>query len=308
MDIREISSPGTKEENRFHNDLMHRINPYVRFAKYDTLAPHHVIRERMLYDYELVYIKSGKVTITIESKRYDAKIGDFFLFKPGQPHSFTVHDEPLVQPHIHFDLIYQGETSIRSPISRKHTDRMSDAEKALIQEDISGMFFSDFPSYFRIQNPLYMEQLLYDVISAYQQPNLFPEIHVSGCFMRLWEYLLSEIYWQRAEHVSICKERADNIRLYLEHNADHKVTMEELSSYFHIDRSYISRIFKASYGISPIRYQLLFRLSKAKELLRYTNISIGAIAEQLGFSTQQDFCRAFQRIEGVSPSVFRMRA
>ena len=307
MNTREIDYANTFERNRFHNDLMHRINPYVRFARYDTMRPHKVLYERMLYDYELLYIKSGKVTITVENNRYDAAAGDFFLFKPGQPHSFTVHDELLVQPHIHFDLVYQGETSMQTPISWKHTDRMSEAEKSLIQEDISSIFFKDFPSHFRFQNPVYMEQLLYDVISAYQQPNLFPEIHVASCFLRMWEYLLSEIYWQRAEHVNICKERADNIRLYLEHNASHRVSLDELSHWFHIDKSYISRIFKSAYGISPIQYQLLFRLSKAKELLRYTNISIGAISEQLGFSSQQDFCRTFQRLEGISPSVFRMR-
>ena len=150
-----------------------------------------------------------------------------------------------------------------------------------------------------------MEQLLYDVISAYQTPGLFPEIHTKWCFLRMWDYLLFEIYWQRYEHVTICKERADNIRLYLEYNANRKVSLDELAGNFHIDKSYISRIFQNTYSISPIRYHLLFRISKAKELLRFTNISVGAIADQLGFSSQQDFSRAFQRLEGISPSEFR---
>lgn len=93
--------------------------------------------------------------------------------------------------------------------------------------------------------------------------------------------------------------------MYLEHYTDHAVTLDELANVYHIDRSYISRSFKAEYGVSPIHYQLLVRISKAKSMIINTNLTLTDIATQTGFLRLQDFSRAFKRIEGVWPSFYR---
>ena len=49
----------------------------------------------------------------------------------------------------------------------------------------------------------------------------------------------------------------------------------------------------------------MLRIQKAETMVRYTNISLSSIAEQTGFTSLQDFSRAFRRTEGVSPSELR---
>ena len=104
------------ELNLYQNDFLWHINPYVRKAFYDRLMPHQVIGERIIYDYELLYIKSGRCVVTIEDQQYETQPGDLYFFRPGMRHSIIVFDEPLIQPHIHFDLVYTGN-SIKTPIS-----------------------------------------------------------------------------------------------------------------------------------------------------------------------------------------------
>ena len=109
----------------------------------------------------------------------------------------------------------------------------------------------------------------------------------------------------RSEHKNLKNERARQIKLYLEHHADQPISMSDLAEVYHLDASYISRIFKKTYGVSPIRFHQLNRIKRAKEMIHYTNLSLTDIAYQFGFTSVQDFSRAFQRIEGVPPSHLR---
>lgn len=292
------------ELNLYQNDFLWHINPYVRKAFYDRLVPHQVIGERIIYDYELLYIKSGRCVVTIEDQQYETRPGDLFFFRPGMRHSIIVFDEPLIQPHIHFDLVYTGN-SIKTPISFINYDQMTDEQKGLIQSDIIEGFFKPFPNQLRLKNTQYVEQLLFSIITTFTAPTLFPEIELKWRFLRLLNHLFSEISWMMSRQKNHNQERLHLIKMYLEHYTDHAVTLDELANVYHIDRSYISRSFKAEYGVSPIHYQLLVRISKAKSMIINTNLTLTDIATKTGFLRLQDFSRAFKRIEGVSPSFYR---
>ena len=291
-------------KNRYTNHLLNSINPYIRLAYYDTMNPPQEIKPRNIYDYEILYIKSCKPTITIDSTQYNAQSGDFFFFKPRQKHSIVLNNTTLVQPHIHFDLIYQEDSSA-IPVSYKPEEAMTPQELAYIRPDITDQLFSPFPSYVRLTNPLYVEQHLFDVITAYYTPELYPEIQVKWRFLRLLDQILCEITWMRSEHKNLKNERARQIKLYLEHHADQPISMSDLAEVYHLAASNISRIFKKTYGVSPIRFHQLNRIKRAKEMIHYTNLSLTDIAYQFGFTSVQDFSRAFQRIEGVPPSHLR---
>jgi len=296
------------DSNRYRNDTLLRINPYIRRAWYHTMPPGYVMAERVLFDYELVLLKSGHAAITVSDERYEAGPGDIFLFKPCQRHSFTVHGEPLVQPHIHFDLVYDAQVSATLPVNFKSLQALSSEEAKMIQPDVIPDFFEDFPSHIRLNNSLYIEQLLFHVISAYEAPQLFTELQLKWRFLRLLDQLLCEVSWQHSKHTMLQEERARQIKLYLEHHADRRVDLEELAGTYHIDRSYVVRCFRDAFHMPPIRYHLICRINRAKTMLLCTNLPLASIAEQTGFSSPQDFSRAFRRIMGVGPSVYRKNA
>ncbi|MGB4255495.1 MAG: AraC family transcriptional regulator [Rectinema sp.] len=48
-----------------------------------------------------------------------------------------------------------------------------------------------------------------------------------------------------------------------------------------------------------------FRLSKAKELLAQTELSIEEISIQIGYGNSHSFRRAFKRVFGITPAEYR---
>lgn len=49
------------------------------------------------------------------------------------------------------------------------------------------------------------------------------------------------------------------------------------------------------------------RISKAKELLRFTEKGIGEIGSLCGFTDSHYFSRVFMKVEGISPREYRKR-
>jgi hypothetical protein len=63
--------------------------------------------------------------------------------------------------------------------------------------------------------------------------------------------------------------------------------------------------FQKSFGVSPRGLLVRLRMDRAKELLRTSNLSIKEIAQELGYTQQHEFTRAFGRFAGISPSEWK---
>lgn len=72
-----------------------------------------------------------------------------------------------------------------------------------------------------------------------------------------------------------------------------------------LSRSYFTRAFKRSTGMTPHEWLLQMRVDKAKQLMLHTALNLSQIGLDCGFSDQSHFSRVFQRITGASPSRWR---
>lgn len=78
-----------------------------------------------------------------------------------------------------------------------------------------------------------------------------------------------------------------------------------LSGQLHKDYQQLSRLFSAVEGKSIERYFILQKIERAKELIVYDEKSLGEIALELDYSSQQHFSRQFKKETGLSPSHFK---
>ena len=69
--------------------------------------------------------------------------------------------------------------------------------------------------------------------------------------------------------------------------------------------SYMSRIFKRDMGVSPLTYLQSIRVHAAKELLLEPQLTVSAVAEQVGYLSAWTLTRAFKRLEGMTPGQYR---
>lgn len=83
--------------------------------------------------------------------------------------------------------------------------------------------------------------------------------------------------------------------------------LETLCEYFHISPATLTRLFRKHTQISPGRYILNMRLSKALSLLTGTDLSVERIAGQCGFRDRSSFTRFIRRSRGCSPTEYRKR-
>lgn len=93
------------------------------------------------------------------------------------------------------------------------------------------------------------------------------------------------------------------IQLISEH-IHRKLSLEELASLVHVSVPYLYMLFEAHLGTSPGKYIAKIRMEECKVLLRSGDLSMGQIAENMGFSSLQHFSRQFRNICGITPTQY----
>jgi AraC-like DNA-binding protein len=254
-----------------------------------------------------MYIKEGQIQVTVEQETYYGVSGDVFLFKPRQKHSIQSRGNAFVrQPHIHFDLI-EEENSAEVPISFIPEEEMSDLEKSWFREDLLSSGSLDLPNHIRLRHPAVFEQMLFDLITEFRLKLPYFHLNVKGQLIKLITYLIRERHWTTAPNVQSNLPLLLNIQEYLSHHTDSDITLDELSSMFHLSKYYLARLFRNAFNTSPIQYHQMMRLEKAKQLIQFTDIPLQDISEQVGFLNINVFSRAFKNKEGVPPSHYRRK-
>jgi len=92
---------------------------------------------------------------------------------------------------------------------------------------------------------------------------------------------------------------------YLEANFQNQITVEDLAANCKLNRTYYSSIFKQATGKTPQEFLIHYRMSKASQLLKLTELSIADIGNAVGYPNQLHFSRAFKNLYGVSPRLWR---
>ncbi|KAB8128068.1 response regulator transcription factor [Gracilibacillus oryzae] len=122
---------------------------------------------------------------------------------------------------------------------------------------------------------------------------------------------LSSFYDFLAKVETLVFENIDNspkiekLLSYMEEHYMEHLTLSRLADHFHFNPSYISSYFSSHYREGFSEYLNNLRISKAKEMLATTRMSIATISELVGFSDQSYFCRVFKKNTGKSPSNYR---
>lgn len=83
------------------------------------------------------------------------------------------------------------------------------------------------------------------------------------------------------------------------------VTLNECADYLGYHPGYIWRIMKSRGNVTFAEYLSAYKLRLAKQMLEETDISVANIAEQLSYSSAQNFIRFFSKNEGVTPGKYR---
>ncbi|MBA1435244.1 helix-turn-helix domain-containing protein, partial [Bombilactobacillus bombi] len=91
---------------------------------------------------------------------------------------------------------------------------------------------------------------------------------------------------------------------YFNRYYNESLQIKDVASTFNFSSEYFSRYFKKYVGISPKKFLMQLRLSKAAELLRNSDYSIDEIIKQTGF-LHKNFYVAFKKYYKMTPMKYR---
>ena len=81
--------------------------------------------------------------------------------------------------------------------------------------------------------------------------------------------------------------------------------MNRLAAATFVSTSYLNRVFRGRFGMTPIQYLNRYRMEVAREMLVQTDSKIAEIARYVGVEDAKHFSKLFKKITGRSPMEHR---
>lgn len=266
------------------------INPYIRLAMPSVIPSGHNIISRVIYDYELIYLESGRFTFTYNDKDYHCTEGDIIFFCPGIAHSFKLDSGDISQPHIHFDIT-QRPHSDKIPISFKDRDNMTDTEKSWIHKNYFGAY-KDLPI-LKIQEKERFLDIFYQIISG-----KIDALEKKAYMIQIISMVIKDNFPDIID-VQEYSDTVHQLKDYIDAGNGFGMNLEDFEKFFFQSKFYMEKKFKEAFGMGIIEYRNKKRMELARYLLK--NHSVSKIAEMLGYKSIYSFSRAYKQYYGYSP-------
>lgn len=92
---------------------------------------------------------------------------------------------------------------------------------------------------------------------------------------------------------------------FIQENYNQEINLQVISERYHFSYGYLSTIFTEKYGLSFSKYLKKVRITKAKEYLVHSTLSLSEICYEVGYTELGYFSRVFKEETGITPSQYR---
>src|SRR5262245_57077537 len=133
---------------------------------------------------------------------------------------------------------------------------------------------------------------------------LYAEQHVRVLEQRA-RYVLGGVVAEPPAAAWITPSRLRQIDELIDARLDGPLTVSELAEALDLSVGFFSRAFKSAVGKTPHSYLVDKRLSRARALLRNTELDLSTIAYASGFASHAHLTASFRRRLGIAPRKFR---
>lgn len=253
---------------------------------WEQCDPSHSFGPAARNHYLFHYVISGTGTLYAqnakgESITYQIKSGQGFLLFPHQVCMYVAdHDIPWEYVWIEFDGLRAKETieltglSLDQPVYKARYKDISETMKSEMLYIVSH----------REESPFHLIGHLYLFIDSLVRSSVSAR---TGRGNSLRDFYIKEAF------------------SFIEQNFQNDISVEDIAASCGLNRSYFGKIFHENMGKSPQEFLISYRMTKATELLKLTDLSIADIGNAVGYPNQLHFSRAFKNVYGISPRQWR---
>lgn len=282
-------------ETKKHSETLFPFNTYICSIPLDfSDVPMHWHNEM-----EIIYVKKGKGTITLDFESYYVESGDIIIVIPGQTHGISRLEN--------YSMEYENIIFNTDMLISKYSDGI---DSSYIIPLLNGnlvfnhIITKDDPYYSNISNCFDRADKLY----SHGFPKGY-EMAVKGYLYEFF-YALYSITEENKEIKNDTHKNMDKIKdviKYIEENYRKPISIDEIAAVCNFSSSHFMKYFKKVMGTSFIDYLNEYRLSMASRLLLSSTDSILEIAADCGYENLSYFNRLFKKKYGMTPSAYRNR-
>ena len=229
----------------------------------------------------LSYVTAGEGPYLLKKKLYAIKKGDLFLNLPAVIYSQYSLPE---NPYTYYYVAFQG----------------SACPQLLQQAGIS-----EFSPVLHLNEP-YIEKQMKKIYSELSKNTFSSLIKANVALFNIFSFLIDK---NPQNHLKLNKSQTEiYIQMalkYIEENYASDITVADIANSIHINRSYLSTIFKQAERQSIKEHLTLYRLEKARILLMNTDLTVSKISMLTGFKNEKTFFRIFKKHFIYSPNSYR---
>ena len=274
------------------NDLLFAVFPNENFIDlslyqygWEHCKPSHSYGPAARNHYLFHYVISGTGTLMSDDSAgrthtYQIRSGQGFMIFPKQVNTYIADEKlPWEYAWVEFDGL-----------------------KAKESLEMAGLTM-DSPIYHPGARDLSLElknEMLYIAQHSDQSP-----FHLIGHLYLMLDYLTRSSSKRLIQTGKIRDFYIKEAISFIEQNFQNDISVEDIAGFCNLNRSYFGKIFRDTLGKSPQEFLISYRMSKAAELLKLTELSVGDISSAVGYLNQLHFSRAFKKIYGISPRQWR---
>ena len=243
--------------------------------------------------FEIIFIESGSLSITVAGKDINLTEGDVAVIPPCVIHG-TESDNGYAS---FFDFGYSKSLIYSTDISFENMRYLLPFYRigGLQTPVLSG----DDDSLNRLR-----ELLLY-AMDIHKEDNNVSNLRVRAAILEIHALIISILFGDTQEPKSKDKYLEKTEQYILDHISE-DISPYTIADELYVSYSYLAKRIKDSLGCSIGEMIVRMKLNFAEDLMLDTNdLSITDIARRAGFSSPSYFARCFKRIKGTTPRQFK---
>jgi len=275
--------------------------PSIHYAQFQNIAPQ-VFPGRKLYDFELLYLCHGQLTVAMEHRTFHLTPGQLIVLPSGVYHRNETFGLPTTKLiGIHFDFF--GELNVSGEEDMVVYEGNAQEDKFVVEAvDSNCSPLTEDPVYTPSHDCV---QSMEDLIREFTMRPLGYPLVCRGLMLNILAYLIRSQVTRRITDATVHGQRIKGLMREIESNPALTWTNPVLADRLGMSEDYTSKLFRQIAGVPPGEFLRSLRHREARKLLQETDWPIGLVGEQVGYPDIHYFSRVFTAVEGISPRQYR---
>jgi AraC-like DNA-binding protein len=221
-------------------------------------------------DYHIIFVKEGKCIAIYEGKKYILNKGNIMIYPPDVRHEYYFEESC---------------TTIWTHFAGRNAAEL--LEESGLKSGFGGIEFDA------------------RILNTFLQLGYYTNQAEKRKYSSAWLHMLVAYIAESLRDKTFLPQTITDALSYISINYDKELSLEKLAASACLSKSRFSHLFSELTGTTPKKYQQKLRLTCAAELLSTTLMTVGEIAEKVGYSDGLYFSRIFKSKYGVSPMGYR---